>query len=302
MRVVELSGGVGGARLARGLAAIEDIDLTVVVNVGDDELIHGLHVCPDLDTVVYTMASVEGGEGWGRRDDTFVVNQELARFGTDTRFQIGDRDLALNLFRTELLHAGESLTAATAAIVKAFGVSSTILPVTDDRLRTEIEVEGLGWIPFQEYFVLRRTRDRVADVRFDGATEAVPAPGVLEAIASADVVLIAPSNPPLSIWPVLAVAGVREAVAGHPRVIAVSPLIGGMALKGPAAEVLASLGLLPGNRGVAEAYKGLIETLVIDRTDASDASHLDGVEVIVEDTLISDVAASSRLGRAILLR
>ena len=302
MRVVELSGGVGGARLARGLAAIEEIELTVVVNVGDDEVIHGLQVCPDLDTVVYTMAGVEGGQGWGRRDDTLVVNQELARFGIDTRFQLGDLDLALNLFRTDRLDAGESLTATTAAIARTFGISSTILPATDDRLRTQIEVEGLGWIPFQEYFVLRQTRDPVADVRFDGAARVAPAPGVLEAIASADVVIIAPSNPPLSIWPILAVADVREAVASHPRVIAVSPLIGGKALKGPAAAVLASLGLPPGNRGVAAAYAGLIETLVIDRTDAADVPRLDGVEVILEDTLIADAAASTRLGRAILLR
>jgi LPPG:FO 2-phospho-L-lactate transferase len=301
MRVVELSGGVGGARLARGLAAIEEIELTVVVNVGDDEVIHGLQLCPDLDTVVYTMASMEGGEGWGRSADSFVVNDELARFGVDNRFRIGDLDLALNLYRTERLAAGESLSSITSAIADAFGLTSAILPVTDDRLRTQIEVEGLGWISFQEYFVLRQTRDQVSDLRFEGATKAAAAPGVLDAIAGADVVLIAPSNPPLSIWPILAVAGVREAVAGHPRVVAVSPLIGGKALKGPAVAVLESLGLPPGNRGVAEAYAGLIERLVIDRSDAAEALHIEGIEVTVEDTLIGEAEASIRLGRAILL-
>ena len=300
MKVVELSGGVGGARLARGLASIEDIDLTVVVNVGDDELVHGLQVCPDLDTVIYTMAGVEGEEGWGRRGDTYFANEELARFEVDNRFRLGDLDLAVNIFRTERLAAGNRLTGVTRAIANGFGIESMILPVSDDRLRTEIEVEGLGWISFQDYFVLRRHQDEVSDLRFAGATDSTPAPGVMESLGEADVIVIGPSNPPLSIWPILAVPGVREAVAGHPRVIAISPLIGGKALKGPAAAVLRSLGLPEGNRGVAEAYSGLIDTLVVDRTDAGDAESLDEVSVLVEDTLIVEEVAAARLGQAIL--
>ncbi len=300
MRVVELSGGVGGARLARGLAAIEDIELTVVVNVGDDEQVHGLQVCPDLDTVIYTMAEVEGDEGWGRRGDTFVANDELARFGVDNLFRVGDLDLAVNIFRTERLAAGDRLSNVTRAIAHGFGIESAILPVSDDRLRTEVEVEGSGWLSFQDYFVSRRHQDEVADLRFAGAADSIPAPEVMDSMAAADVIVIAPSNPPLSIWPILAVPGVREAVAGHPRVIAVSPLFGGKALKGPAAAVLRSLGLPEGNRGVAEAYSGLVDTLVIDRSDAGDAEALDPVSVLVEDTLIIETAAAARLARAIL--
>ncbi len=300
MRVVELSGGVGGARLARGLAAIEDIELTVVVNVGDDEQVHGLQVCPDLDTVIYTMAEVEGDEGWGRRGDTFVANDELARFGVDNLFRLGDLDLAVNIFRTERLAAGDRLSNVTRAIADGFGIESAILPVSDDRLRTEVEVEGSGWLSFQDYFVSRRHQDEVADLRFAGAADSIPAPEVMDSMAAADVIVIAPSNPPLSIWPILAVPGVREAVAGHPRVIAVSPLFGGKALKGPAAAVLRSLGLPEGNRGVAEAYSGLVDTLVIDRSDAGDAEALDPVSVLVEDTLIIETAAAARLARAIL--
>jgi len=301
MRVVELSGGVGGARMARGLAASPGVDLTVVVNVGDDETIHGLHVSPDIDTVMYTLAGVEGPEGWGRSGDSFDANTELGRFGADNRFRLGDLDLALNLHRTSRLAAGEPLSVVTGALAKAFELGPAVLPATDDVLRTEVRLSD-GWTSFQDYFVIRGNRDRVLEIRYRGSESATPAPGVLEAIQSSDLVVIAPSNPPLSIWPILAIPPMRQAVASHDRVVAVSPLFGGRALKGPADRVMASLGLPPGNRGVVEAYRGLIGTLVIDRQDSDDAGLLKEVEVIVTDTRIGDVVAARRLASELIAR
>jgi len=294
MRVVELSGGVGGARLARGLAALPEVDLTVVVNVGDDASNHGLHISPDIDTVVYTLAGVEGPQGWGRAGDTFHMNEELARFGVDNTFQLGDLDLALKLFRTNLISDGEPLSSITTDIARSFGLDSSVLPVTDDRVRTMVRTDS-GWLSFQEYFVARRHQDQVLELRFDGAGTALPAPGVIEAIETADLVVIGPSNPPLSIWPMLAVSEVRAAVERRRPVTAVSPLIGGKTVKGPADRVLASLGLPPGNAGVAGAYEGLIDRLVIDTSDGDDEATLEGIDVLVTDTLIEGPAAAARL-------
>ncbi len=291
MKVVELSGGVGGARLARGLAGVPEVELTVVVNVGDDETIHGLHVSADIDTVLYTLAGLEGPQGWGRSGETFAFNDELARFGVDNRFRLGDRDLALVVSRTKRLREGQPLSAITADAARSLGIGPTILPVTDDRLRTEVLLDS-GWTAFQEYFVLRQNRDEVHEVAYRGAEASLPAPGVIEAISAADVVAIAPSNPPLSIWPILAVRAVRDAVAAHPRVIAVSPLFKGRALKGPADRVMSTLGLAPGNQGVADAYAGLIDTLVIDIGDAGETVR--GPAVIAQDTRIQSRDAAVR--------
>lgn len=294
MRVVELSGGVGGARLARGFLRLDDVDLTVVVNVGDDDLVHGLHVSPDLDTVVYTLAGVEGPHGWGRSGDTFIVNQELSRFGVDNRFQLGDLDLTLNIYRTQRLRAGHLLSDITRDVATAFGIGATLLPSTDDRLATEVRVPGDGWISFQEYFVLRSHRDPVEEVNYDGALEAKAAPGVVAAISSADLVVIGPSNPPLSIWPILAIDEIEKAVRNHANVVAVSPLVGSRALKGPADKVMATLGLPSGNAGVVKAYDGLIDRLVIHVDDSDDRTTISEVEVILEQTIIrtSNAAAS----------
>lgn len=299
MKVVELSGGVGGARMARGLAAVEDVELTVIVNVGDDADTHGLAVSPDIDTVIYTLANEEGELGWGRRDDTFHFNDELARFGVDNTFKLGDRDLALKVYRTIELQRSVPLSKVTESIVASFGLAPAVIPATDDRLRTIVRVEE-GWISFQEYFVVRRHRDEVNEIRFEGAEVARPAPGVLESIASADIVVIAPSNPPLSIWPVLSVPGVREAVLDHPSVTAVSPLIGGKTVKGPAARVLISLGLPAGNSGIDIAYDGLIDRLVIDRSDDGEISSRDGLEIVSTDTLMTDTQAAKRLAREVV--
>lgn len=293
MKIVELSGGVGGARLARGLILHESVELTVVVNVGDDETIHGLHVSPDLDTVVYTLAGVEGEQGWGRKNETFVTNTELERFGLDTRFALGDLDLALNLYRTDRLRRGDRLSAITQDVAEAFGVGAGVIPVTDDTLATEVLVDS-GWISFQEYFVFRGHRDEVRDLRFSGAKRAQPAPGVIESIEDADRVVIGPSNPPLSIWPILSVSSVREALVEHPDVTVVSPLIGGATVKGPAARVMSSLALPSGNRGVLEAYRGLVSRMIVHHDDI-DADSAGGVELVGADTLIRDPDDAKRL-------
>jgi LPPG:FO 2-phospho-L-lactate transferase len=298
MRVVELSGGVGGARLGRGLAALDDVELAIVVNVGDDEVVHGLAVSPDLDTVVYTLAGIEGPEGWGRDGDTFRFNDELGRFGVDTTFRLGDLDLALNVYRTERLAEGLPLSEVTIEVCTAFGVDTRVIPVTDDRLRTMVWTEGGEELSFQEYFVSRRAKDTVTALDFDGAEDAKPAPGVLDVIAEADLVVIGPSNPPLSIWPILSVPGIREAVAAHPRVVALSPLIGGKTVKGPAARVMASLGLPPTNAGVVEAYRGLLDGLVID--DADDPGEIEGIDVLSTSILIKDPAEAGRLSAEIV--
>ena len=293
-KVVLLAGGVGGARLARGLAALDDIDLTVVVNVGDDDIVYGLHVCPDLDTVLYTMAGVEGPEGWGLTADTFVVMKRLSLLGTDTRFRIGDRDLATNLFRTQELLAGSGLAEVTERIATALAVRGTILPATEDTLRTMVKTVDNEWLAFQEYFVMRGHQDEVADLRFKGAEAANPAPGVVAAIKAADGIVVGPSNPPLSIWPILAVSDIASAIESASRVVGVSPLFGGRALKGPADRVMASLGLPGGNAGVVAAYGGLLSDLVIDTSDGGERADLSrlGVKIQVGDTRIADPSAA----------
>lgn len=301
--VALLSGGVGGARLARGLAAVLDpADLTVVVNIGDDAEFYGLHVSPDLDTVAYTLVGREGPRGWGRADDSFAVMDHLESLGVDTRFRVGDADLAANLLRTSALRSGEPLSAVTARLAAALGVPCRLLPATDDPLRTRLRLPSGEWLPFQEYFVLRGHRDEVAEVDYQGAADARPAPGVLAALGEAATVVIAPSNPPLSIWPILAIPGIREALATTPRVVAVSPLFGGKALKGPADRVMAALGLPAGNAGVLAAYEGLLTDLVVDAGDRKDLDALGGgpVRLHAADTLIAEAPAATRFARELL--
>lgn len=294
-RTTLLAGGVGGARLARGLAAVLAPDeLSIIVNVGDDDRMYGLHVSADLDTVTYTIAGIEGPHGWGVADDTFTVMDALDGLGVDTWFRLGDRDLALCLRRTELLDRGVPLSQVTAELCAALGVTPRVLPATDDPLRTKLQTEE-GWLAFQEYFVARRHRDEVIGIAYEGADTAVPAPGVLASIADASTVVIAPSNPPLSIHPMLAIPAIHRAVADAPRVIAVSPLFGGLALKGPADRVMASLGMRRGNAGVLDAYQGLISDLVVDTGDADDAAALDEeVRIHVTDTRFPDLDAARR--------
>lgn len=287
--------------MARGLSAVLDAAaLTVVVNVGDDAEMYGVHVSADLDTVVYTLAGIEGPEGWGVRDDTFEMLGALATLGFDTTFRLGDRDMATCLARTVRLRRGIPLSAVTAELAAALGVAVTVIPASDQAVRTKVLTSAAGWVDFQEYFVIRRHADRVEGLEYVGGQEASPAPGVIAAIEAAQRVIIAPSNPPLSIWPILAVPEVRAAVAAHPKVIAVSPLIGGRALKGPAVEVMQAVELAAGNAGVVEAYDGLIHRVVIDREDAADARTVKRVDVTVTDTRIKDPAAAARLAEELL--
>ena len=289
--------------MARALSAVLNPgSLTVVVNVGDDDFIHGAHVAADLDTVMYTLAGVEGPHGWGRADDSWTVMDEAARLGADTSFRLGDTDLANCLIRTDLLESGEPLSTITRRLCDAHGVAPTVIPASDDRVPTRIQIEDGSWLDFQEYFVRRRHRDRVRAVAYENAESATPAPGVIEAIEAADVVVIAPSNPPLSVWPILAIPGIRPAVVTARRVVAVSPLFGGRALKGPAPEIMDALGLAPGNAGVLEAYAGLISDLIIDRGDADDVRTLDAPDVRVTplDTRIGHAAAGTAFGRTFL--
>lgn len=289
--------------MAQGFTrVVEPVDLTLIVNVGDDDSIYGAHVSADIDTVMYTLAGIQSPLGWGIADDTFTVMDHLESLGVDTSFRLGDRDLAQCLARTAALNDGATLTEVTQWLADRLGVAATVLPASNDPLRTKVQTEAEEWLDFQDYFVRRAHRDRVAALAFDGAESARPAPGVLEAIEAAALVVIAPSNPPLSIWPILAIPGIRDAVASSDVVVAVSPLFGGQTVKGPAADVLAGLGLPPGTQGVLAAYEGLLSDLVVDTGDADDVTAFgDGaVRIHVADTRIDSPSASMRLASQIL--
>ena len=302
MRIVVLSGGVGGARFVRGLTdSAAPADVTVVGNVGDDVEVLGLHVSPDLDSVLYMLAGLNDEQrGWGRADESWRALDTVAELGGEAWFRLGDRDLGLHLVRTQALRAGEPLSAVTARIAASFGIETRVLPATDDRLRTWLTTAA-GEFPFQEWFVARGHRDEVDGLRFDGAETASPAPGVLEAVASADILLFAPSNPYVSLAPILAVPGLREAVAARTvPCVAVSPLIGGHAVKGPADRMLTRLAGGTSPRHVASCYKGLIDALVVDEADSDDLEGLAGVRPIVTSTLMVDADARRRLADAAL--
>ncbi len=281
--------------MARAMATVLTGDqLTVIVNVGDDELVYSLHVSADVDTVLYTLAGIQGPHGWGIDGDTFQVMDQLAALGIDTTFRLGDRDLANCLHRTARLADGESMSRITSDMARVLAVGPTVIPATDDALRTEVRTPD-GWLAFQDYFVYRGHRDVVEELNFVGADTAMPAPGVLESIERCEIVVIAPSNPPLSVWPILAVKGVREALAEKQRVVAVSPLFNGKALKGPADRVLGSLGLGQGNAAVLAAYEGVITDLIVDESDEADSRSLPGdVAIHAADTMITDPAAGRR--------
>jgi LPPG:FO 2-phospho-L-lactate transferase len=304
VKAVVLSGGVGGGRFVRGVVdAVAPADVTVVANVGDDLELLGLHVSPDLDSVLYALSGRNDEErGWGRADETWHALETVGELGGETWFQLGDRDIGLHLVRTEALRAGEPLSSVTARLVRALGVEATLLPATDDLLRTWIDTPA-GSFSLEEWFVARGHGDEVDGVRFEGAKTARPAPGVLEAIGGADLLLIAPSNPFVSIGPILAVAEIRAALERrHVPAVAVSPLIGGKSVKGPADRMLARLagGTTPAH--VAGCYEGLIDALVIDEADEPGAPAVAerGVRPVVTKTLMRDVDARRRLAEAAL--
>ena len=268
MRVAVLAGGTGGTKLAHGFAMLAPrVELSVIANVGDDFDLHGLLVCPDLDALLYTLSGlIDASRGWGVKDDTFSAHVMLARYEQPSWFSVGDADLATHVERTRRLRGGETLTDATAAMAASLGIVARLLPATDDTYRTRIETDD-GVLDFQDYFVRLRQEPEVRGVTFDGAGGARPTTAVLDAIGRADLVVIGPSNPLVSIAPILALPGVREAVAAA-TTVAVSPIIGGRALKGPADRMLASLGHESTGPGVARIYQGLVDRFVLDEVDA----------------------------------
>ena len=309
MTVAVLCGGVGAARFLRGLVTVIDpTSITAIVNVADDTVLHGLHISPDIDTVVYTLAgAIDTDRGWGLAGETWQAMEVLGRYGNPTWFNLGDRDLATHIMRTERLRAGETLSDVTGHQARSWGVEPQILPVTDDRLRTMVTVDaqpsGATEIDFQEYFVGHHHDVAVRAVRFDGADEATPAPGVIDALADADAIVIAPSNPVVSIGPLLAVRGIREAIERRRReVVAVSPIVAGRAIKGPASDMLRELGHEASVVGVARLYAPLAATLVIDTADADRRGEVEaeGVTCIVTDTIMDTVERSADLARRVL--
>ncbi len=301
MRVAILAGGTGGTKLAHGFAMLPEVDLSVIANVGDDAEIHGLLVCPDIDALLYTLSGlIDTERGWGIRGDTRTAHAMFERFGEETWFTVGDADLATHATRTRRMRDGSSLTDVIAGMAASLGIEARILPATDDHLRTLIDTPG-GELAFQEYFVQHRQEPEVRGVRFAGLDAARPSPAALEAVGAADLVVIGPSNPIVSIGPILELGGFREAVAGRP-VIAVSPIVAGRALKGPADRMLASLGHEVSATGVARMYAGLAERFVIDEADADLAPAIAaiGMEPVVLPTIMRTDADRAALAAALV--
>lgn len=293
-----LCGGLGGSRFVDALARAAGPErVTAIGNVADDLELLGLHVSPDLDTVLYTLAGLLDEErGWGVRDETENALATAERLGVERWFTLGDRDIGLHLVRTELLRAGHPLSAVTARLAAALGVGVRLLPASDDPVRTKVETPA-GVLDFQEWFVRRRGADEVVGLGYEGAARARPAPGVLEAIAGAATVFLAPSNPFTSILPILAVPGIREALGGK-RVAGVSPLVGGAALRGPLAGMMTSLGHEPTARGVARLYGDLLSAFVLDPADAELAADIPGA--VVTPIVMVDPAVRGEVGRGVL--
>lgn len=304
IRIVALAGGVGGARMLDGFAALGFSDrLQAIINTADDFELWGLHISPDIDTVIYTLAGLANVEqGWGIAGDTRVALDAIARLGEDPWFLLGDQDIATHILRTQRLREGQSLGQVTADFAAALGIETGLLPMSNDPVRTHIQVED-GWLDFQSYFVGRRHADDVLGVRFDGIESAQPAEGVLDAIRQAGLILICPSNPVVSVDPILGVAGIRDAIASaDARVVCVSPIIGGRALKGPAANMLHQAGVEVSAAGVSAWYGDLVDVMVIDTQDAGlePAIRQQGHDVTVLETIMGDRADRARLAEEIL--
>jgi LPPG:FO 2-phospho-L-lactate transferase len=305
--VTALAGGVGAARLLAGLVQVVDpASITAVVNTGDDMVLHGLHISPDIDTVTYTLAGRDNREtGWGVAGETFTTMGELGALGGEVWFRLGDRDLATHLYRSQRLAEGAPLSRVTAEIAERRGVAVRLLPMSDEPVRTRLTLAGENGdeVAFQHYFVRLAHAVPVRSVRFDGAGSARPGPGVVEAIATATTVVACPSNPLVSIAPILAVPGVRDAlVARRHDVVAVSPIVAGSALKGPADRLLRELGHESSVVGVARLYAGWAGTLVIDESDAHLAGDVEavGVRCVVAPTIMSDPGRAASLARTVL--
>src|SRR5215204_5230914 len=299
MKVCALAGGVGGAKLAAGLQDVLPAgDLTVVVNTADDFDLWGLRICPDLDTVMYTLAGISNPEtGWGLADESFDTLNMIERYGEDIWFKLGDRDLATHILRTSRLRSGETLTRVTTALFGSLGVENAVLPMSDEPVSTVLETPD-GSLEFQEYFVRRGQRDEVLGVELRGIEDARPTEGVLAAISGADAIVLCPSNPVVSIGPILAVPGIMEILASSsvPKV-AVSPIVGGRALKGPADRMLASLGHEVSATGVARMYAGLVDGMVVDLTDENERAGIEalGMRVLVTQSVMRNAEDQARL-------
>ena len=307
--IVALAGGVGAARFLRGLVRVAPPeDITVIVNTADDDIFHGLSVSPDLDTVTYTLAGAEHPEqGWGLEGESFRTIEALSRYGVAPWFRLGDLDIATHLFRTERLRDGATLSEVTREITESWGITTRLIPMTDDSVGTRLTVEredgSREVLRMQEWFVKERTAPLVSSVEFAGAPTSLPAPGVLDAIAQAETIIICPSNPVISIGPILAVPGVREAlIARRSRVVGVSPIIAGETVKGPADRLMNSLGIEVSCVGVAKTYAEYCSTLVIDERDASRSGDVEafGVRAVVAQTLMSDPDVAASLARSVL--
>ena len=301
--VVALSGGIGGAKLALGLARVlKGTELAVIANTGDDFDHLGFAISPDVDTLLYTLAGLADPlRGWGRRDETWTFMAAFEQLGGETWFRLGDGDLAVHVERTRLLAAGETLSAVTDRLRLCLGIAARILPMSDDPVRTWLETDA-GWLDFQDYFVRRRCEPRVRTVEFRGADTARPSPDILTALTAGDLraVVICPSNPLLSIGPMLAVAAIRSALANcRAPVVAVSPIIGGQAVKGPTVKMMRELGLDTTPAGVARHYADFLDVLVIDEADAASDMPA-GVEIVVAPTLMKTLEDRERLARAVL--
>lgn len=302
--VVALAGGVGAAKLLRGLVEVVPFDdLLIVGNTGDDFELYGLHISPDLDIVMYTLAGiVDEAKGYGVAGDTFHCLDMLKRLGFETWFGLGDRDLAVHVVRTELLGTGMTLSQTTAELCRMLHVKVRLVPMSDDPVRTKVLIGQLR-LDFQEYFVKRRAEDVVSGVIYDGCEKAKTAPGILEAIERAERIVICPSNPLLSVSPMLSIPGFTDGLRrSNARVVGVSPIVGGKALKGPADKIMASLGLEPSAYGVAKFYEDFLDHLIIDNADEQHRSRIEslGVKVTVTDTIMKSVEDSVRLAKVVV--
>jgi LPPG:FO 2-phospho-L-lactate transferase len=303
--ITVLAGGVGAARFLRGLVRVVDpATVTAVVNVGDDIVRHGLRVSPDLDSITYWLSgAIDAERGWGRADESYVLAEELARFGESGWFTLGDRDLATHVYRTKRLREGAPLSVVTREITRAFGLALTLLPATDDPVETRIATVDGRDLHFQEYWVRDHAGPDVVSIRLDGADAAGPAPGVVEAILDADAVLVAPSNPVVSIGTILAVPGIREALHRVPvPIVGVSPIVGGEVVRGMADRLLPAVGAEVSAAGVARHYDDLLDGWVVDTVDAAAADDLRdfGLAVAVTDTMMDDVEVAARLATVCL--
>ena len=300
MKVVALAGGVGGAKLAHGLAQVLAPEaLTIAVNTGDDFEHLGFHISPDLDTVMYTLAGLADRErGWGLAEETWNFMAALERLGGPAWFRLGDRDLATHVERTERLRQGESLGEVTRRLFSVFGVKALVVPMSDEPVRTLVQTDA-GALEFQHYFVREQCRPRVRALEYRGAERARPSPPLLAALREAAGVIVCPSNPYLSVAPILAMPGVKEALRAARPVVAVSPIVGGQALKGPAAKIMRELGVEPSALEVARYYRGIVDALVIDRADAALAPAIEalGMRTLVTDSVMRSDADRARLAR-----